>query len=125
MQVDRQREYLTARGCFHTVFIRYESLEAIDIVPDFLVIGVENMGSVNVDHHAGIRIAFGVAVAAHMIAAVDDCDIVTGLGELATNNGAGQSGTNKNNFHKMISKILSYLSQQSENCKNGLESLGV
>mgnify|MGYP001103105947 CR=1 FL=1 len=49
------------------------------MVPDFGVVGVGNMRPVDMHHDADVRIAFGMAVAAGMRAAVDHDDVTAGL----------------------------------------------
>ena len=72
VQVDRQGIDLAAHGAFDAVGIRHHDAVAPDEVPDFAVIGMEDVRTIDVHHHAGFGVARAVAVAGEVIAAVDD-----------------------------------------------------
>ena len=63
VEVDRQRIDLALIGGFDPVHIGHHLAEAVDVVPDFLVVGVEDVGPVFVDLDASLRVTLGVAVA--------------------------------------------------------------
>ena len=88
VQVHRQGVDLTLVGRFHAVLVGLEGGVALDIVPDLVVAGVEDMRPVGMHHHAGVRVARGVAVARDVGAAVHDRGGQAGLGERARHDGA-------------------------------------
>ena len=63
VEVDWQRIDLALVGGLDSVHIGHHLAEAIDVVPDLLIVGVENMGSVFVDLDARLLVSIGVAVA--------------------------------------------------------------
>ena len=97
MQVDRQRENLPLARGFHPVLVGHEIGEGVDVIPHLLVIGMEDMGAIDMYHDAGFRITLGVAVAADMIAPVDDGDGMAGLGQLTSDYGPGKTRAYKEN----------------------------
>ena len=48
VQVDRQGKNLVAARDLHPVLVGLEGLEAIDVIPDFGIVGMENMRTVDV-----------------------------------------------------------------------------
>jgi hypothetical protein len=51
----------------------------LNIGPDPLVSGVEDVGTVDMSHDAGLGIALRMAITRHMRALVDDQDVLPGL----------------------------------------------
>src|SRR5690606_24764417 len=70
-----------------------------DVVPDLLIIGVEDMRAIDMHHHAGLGVAFGVTIAADMIAAVNDPALMASLGQPASDDSSGQSGPYQQYVH--------------------------
>ncbi len=68
--------------------------EAIDVFPDPLDVGVEDVGPVLVDHHPGLAVTGRVAIAGDVVAGFEDDDLVPFLGKLAANDRPRESGTN-------------------------------
>jgi len=91
VQVDRQGKDLPQAGRFYPVLIWQERPEAVHIGPNFFVIGMKNMGAVDVHHDACVRIAFGMAVAANMSSRINDCYVMTRFCQSATDHRARQS----------------------------------
>jgi hypothetical protein len=83
VQVDRQAEHASAHRGFHPVDIGHEAGKAVHIGPHALVVGVEDVGAVDVHHHAAFGIARGVAIARYMVALVDHQHAAARLGQLA------------------------------------------
>ena len=71
--------------------VRAHDAELLDIGPDALVGGVEDVGTVDMSHDAGLGIALRMAIARHMRALIDDQDVVPGLGKRATDDRAAES----------------------------------
>ena len=90
-QVDRQRVHLPADGGHDPVVVRAHVAEAIDVLPHVLELRVEDVRTVDVHHHVGVRVADGVAVAGDVVAAVEHADAMAGLGELPGDDRAGEA----------------------------------
>ena len=82
VQVHRQGKDLAPGGGFHPVFIGPEAGKLVHILPDLGVIGVKDMGPVDMQQHPGVRIAGGMAIAADMIATVHHLDLMARLGQM-------------------------------------------
>ncbi len=89
-QVDRQRIHGTAGRRLHPVHERLEFHESIDVGPDLLVIGMEDVRSVDVQHDAGVGIALGMAIAGDVAAALEEFDAVPAFSQLARDHRARQ-----------------------------------
>jgi hypothetical protein len=74
-EVDRQREDLAAVLRVDAVHVGREVREAVDVLPDRLVGGVEQVRPVAVHLDAGLRVLLAVRVAADVVAAIDDEDL--------------------------------------------------
>lgn len=61
---------------------------------------MEDVRPVAMYHHPGFGIALSVAIAAHMAAAVDDADLMTGFGKTATDHCTGQAGADEEDLHE-------------------------
>jgi len=73
-QVDRHREHDALVGGVHVVLVVGESRELVDVVPDLLVRGVEQMGPIAVHLDAGDRFGLRPGIATDMAASFDDDD---------------------------------------------------
>ncbi|MPL75571.1 hypothetical protein SDC9_21397 [bioreactor metagenome] len=109
VQVDRQREHAqlplrVARGGLHPVLVGLEDLEAVNVVPDLGIVGVEDVRAVDMHHHAGFRVALGMAVAGDVVAGIDDGDPVPGLGQMPPDHRTGQPGPDEKNMHESLRK---------------------
>ena len=93
VQVDRQRIDPPARGGLDLVLVGSEGFVAVDIIPDLGVIGVKDVRAVDMHHHPGFGIAFGMAIACDMRPRIDDGDLMPRLGQMAANHCTRQSGT--------------------------------
>jgi len=93
VEVDWQRIDLALVGGLDSVHIGHHLAEAVDVVPDLLVVGVENVRPVFVDLDAGLCVALGVAVAGKMRAFIDDMHRMPLLRQFAGNYRAAESGT--------------------------------
>ena len=71
-QVDGQRVDLAVMRGIHAVHVVREAREAVHVIPDALVGGVEQVGAVLVDLRAGLLVHIRVGVAADVIADIDD-----------------------------------------------------
>ncbi len=87
VQVHRQRIDLAADSGFDPVLIGFERGEPVHIVPDPCVIRMKDMRPVDMDHHARIRVALGVAIPAGMGARIQNGDGMARLGQLAPDHG--------------------------------------
>ncbi len=93
-KIDGEGKNASACNGFHAVDKWAEVSEAPDIIPDAFVVGIENVGTVAVDHDAGLRIALGVAVSGDVVARVPDFDLAVELfRELPRGDCAGEAGT--------------------------------
>ncbi|MNZ58511.1 hypothetical protein D3C78_765230 [compost metagenome] len=97
MQIDRQRIDALAARRLDAVLVGHERLEAVHIVPDFLVVGMEDMRTVNMHHDASLTVAFGVAIAGNVVAGVDDVDHMACQCKLPANDCAGKPGAHNDN----------------------------
>lgn len=71
-EVDRHREHLALMRRVHLVLVAGERREAVDVLPDPLVGGVEEVRTVLVDLDARLLVDLRVGVAADMRAPIDD-----------------------------------------------------
>ena len=94
VEVDRQRIDLALEGGFDPIHIWHHLTEAIDIIPDLLVVGVENVRPVFVDLDAGLCVALGVAVAGKMRAFIDDMHRMPLLRQFAGDDRTAEAGAN-------------------------------
>lgn len=84
---------------FDAVGVGAEFSEALDVVPDFGEVGVEDVGAVVVDHDVGGMVAGGVAVAGEVGAFVKDEDVFAGFfGEFAGGDCAGKASADDEEF---------------------------
>ena len=91
MQVDRQAEYAARRPCLDAIDERHPFAEALQVRPDAVVAGVEDMRPVDMRHDPGGAVPRGVAMAADVGALLDDMYVDAGLGQLARQHRAGKS----------------------------------
>ena len=78
-QVDGQRVDLAVMRGIHAVHVVREAREAVHVIPDALVGGVEQVGAVLVDLCAGLLVHIRVGVAADVIADIDDVHAGAGV----------------------------------------------
>jgi hypothetical protein len=90
-QVDRQRVDGAIGDGLDAVHVGHELHVAVHEFPGALDVGVEDVGTVDVDHDPGFRIAFRMAVARHVGAGLEHLDLVARLGELVGNHGSRES----------------------------------
>lgn len=98
MQIDRQGIDALAARRFDAVLIGHESLEAVHIIPDFPVVGVEDMGTVNVDHDAGLAVTLCMAIAGDMVAGIDDLDCMARQCEFSSYDRSRKAGAYDDDF---------------------------
>lgn len=98
-QVDGEGEDAFVGDGFHPVGVIPEFGELPDIIPKLRLVGVENMGSIDMFHDPGFRIAFGMAVTCQVRALVDDQDVVEPFqGKLSGEHRAGEAGSHDEDF---------------------------
>ena len=78
-QVDGQRVDLAVMRGIHAVHVVREAREAVHVIPDALVGGVEQVGAVLVDLRAGLLIKVRVRVAADVVTDIDDAHARAGV----------------------------------------------
>jgi hypothetical protein len=78
----------------------------LDIGPDPLVGSVEDVGTVDMSHDAGLGIALRMAIARHMRALVDHEDFVPGLGKSAADDRAAESSADDAISHSVDVRLL-------------------
>ena len=93
MQVDGQRIDLIVVGGFDAVGIGYEFAVFIDVVPYFFVVGVENMGAVNVFHYACFLISLSMAIACNVVALINNNNFMTSFRQFTCDDGSGKAST--------------------------------
>ncbi|SLN67702.1 hypothetical protein PSA7680_03577 [Pseudoruegeria aquimaris] len=97
VQVDRQRIDRSTRRGLHPVLVGHETGVGVHVLPDFLVVGVEDVRAVHMHHDPRFGVAFGVAVPTHVIAPVDDRHLVAGLRQLTPDHRARKPRADKKN----------------------------
>ena len=96
-QVDGQRVDLAVMGGVHAVHVVREARETVDVIPDALVGGVEQVGAILVDFRARLLVHIRVGVAADVIADIDDVHAGAGvLHRLLRHRQAEQARANDN-----------------------------
>jgi hypothetical protein len=105
-EVDWQRIDQSRRDRLHAVPVRAHDSELLDIGPDPLVARVEDVGTVDMRHDAGLGIALRMAVARHMRALVDHQDFVPGLRQRATDDRAAESSADDAISHSVDVRLL-------------------
>ncbi len=80
--------------------------ELLHISPDALIAGVEDMGTVNMRHDAGLRVALRMAIARHMRALIHHQNFVSGLRESAADDRAAESGADDAISHSVDVRLL-------------------
>ena len=93
VEVDWQRIDLALVGGLDSVHIGHHLAEAVDVVPDLLIVSMEDVRAVFVDLDASLRIALGMAVAGDVWALIDDMHRMPLLRQFAGNYRAAESGT--------------------------------
>ena len=94
VEVDRQRIDLALEGGFDPIHIWHHLTEAIDIIPDLLIVGVEDVWSVFVDLNARLLVAISMAIARNVCALIDDMNIMAFFSKIAGNDRAAEAGAN-------------------------------
>lgn len=67
----------------------------VHIVPNLLVVGVEDMRAIDMDHDPRARIPFGMTIAGDVIPAFDDGDLMPILCQLAPDDGTAEACSDK------------------------------
>ena len=105
-EVDRQRIDQSSADRLHAVPVRTHDSELLHIGPDALIAGVEDVGTVDMGHHAGLGIALRMAIARHMRALVDHQNFVSGLRERAADDRAAESSADDAISHSVDVRLL-------------------
>ena len=105
-EVDRKRIDQSAGDGLHAMPVWTHDSELLDIGPDALISGVEDVGTVDVSHDAGLEIALRMAIARHMRALVDHQDVVPGLGKSAADDRAAKSSADDAISHSVDVRLL-------------------
>ena len=90
----------------HPMLVRPHRAKAVDVAPHPLVGGVEDVGTVDVRHHAGLGVARGVAVAGDMRTLVDDQHFIPSLSESAADDRAAESSAHDAISHSVDVRLL-------------------
>ncbi len=98
VQVDRQRVDGALRRRLDPVLVGPEPGVGVHVVPDLVVVGVEDVRAEHVDQHAGRGVPLGMAVAGDMGARLADGDGVPRLGQRPGDHGARQAGADDHHF---------------------------
>ena len=94
VQIHWQRENSLVDRGFEPVYERTEPRETIDIVPDILTIGVENMWTILVHHDLCCRVAFRVNMPTDMTFRFENGDAtINSFRQLSREDRTGQAGT--------------------------------
>jgi hypothetical protein len=80
-------------GCLDPVHIGHHFAKAVDIIPDLLIVVVEDVWFVLIDLNARLRIALGVAVASNVRALVDEIHRMPLLRQFSGDDRAAESGS--------------------------------
>ncbi len=91
VEIDRQGVDLPLVGGLDPIGVGHHLAKTIDVIPDFLVVGVKDVGAVLVDLDARCLVAGGVAIAREMGAFVDHMDGISFVRELAGDHCAAET----------------------------------
>ena len=92
-EVDRKRIDPAAVADLPPVDVGVELGEAVDVRPDLWRVGVENVRAIDVLVATGLRLVTGEAIAADVVAFLDDLDAVAGIGQFVRADGAVKPGS--------------------------------
>ena len=93
VQVDRQGINTAARQGLYAIGISQHSGVAMNIFPDPLGIGMENVWAIDMDQHTAVLVTLRMAITRNVITPVIDLDRMPVFSQLACDDGAREPGT--------------------------------
>ena len=94
MKINRQAEDAARDACFYSIDERAKLAESIHVLPNAGVIGVEDMGAIDMDHYSRCRISLRVAVAPYVLPLIKNKYLAWKIRrEFPCENSSGKSGS--------------------------------
>lgn len=81
-------------GCFYSACIRKDTPESIQVVPNFLIISMEDVRAISMNLNSGVHIPLGVAVACEVRPLVNHYNRVTPFSQFSRDNRATEPCSN-------------------------------
>lgn len=99
MQINRQRINRISSYRFNPVDIRNKFTKLINIIPNAFIVGVENMWTIRMNHHARGLISLCITISTNVFPTFKHRYLMTNSTQSISHNCTRKTGTNNRNFH--------------------------